>query len=108
MSSKHKARIDELIQSISLHIPNPILLHLTIFPFIIIYFVWFYLWLYIYGLDDYYEAGFIILVGIACVQIFTCLCCFWSVHFRCFTSCRKVSELAVKISFNKKYFHVSG
>lgn len=91
MASREKLKVDELIQSISLHIPNPIFLHLTIFPFFLLYVLWFYFWVFVYGIEDYYEAGLITVVGIACVQIFTCLCCFWSVHFRTLVSCRKVS-----------------
>ncbi|CAG9797201.1 unnamed protein product [Chironomus riparius] len=92
MSSKHRPRIDDLIECISLHIPNPILLHWTIFPFILLYLVHLYLWIYVYGFTEYYEAGLIVIVGIAFVQIITCLSCFWSVHFRTFTSCRKVKS----------------
>lgn len=91
MSLKGRPRVDDLIQSISLHTPNPLLLHGTILPFIFLYGVWFYFWVFVYGVSEYYEAGLVTLVGIAFVQIFTCLCCFWSVHFRAFTSCRKVS-----------------
>ncbi|KAG5676251.1 hypothetical protein PVAND_006100 [Polypedilum vanderplanki] len=92
MTSKNRLRIDELIQSISLHVPNPIIFHGTIFPFVFLYALWIYLWINVYGFEEYYEAGFIVIVGIAFVQILTCLCCFWSVHFRAFTSCRKVKS----------------
>lgn len=85
------ARVDELIQSISLHKPNKVAFHATVFPFMILYACWFYFWVFVYGIDEHYEAGLVTLVGIAFVQIFTCLCCFWSVHFRAWTSCRKVS-----------------
>ncbi|CRL01594.1 CLUMA_CG014432, isoform A [Clunio marinus] len=89
MSPKGRPRVDDLIQSISLHTPNPVFLQGTIFPFIFFYGSWFYFWVYVYGVEDYYEAGLVSLVAIAFIQIFTCLCCFWSVHFRAFTSCRK-------------------
>lgn len=92
MASKNRQRIDELIQSISLHVPNPLIFHGTIFPFIFLYGTWLYLWINVYGFEEYYEAGFVAIVGIAFVQIFTCLCCFWSVHFRTFTSCRTVKS----------------
>lgn len=91
MSPKGRPRVDELIQRISLHSPNPLILHGTIFPFLVIYGLWFYFWVFVFGVDEYYEAGLVSLIAIAFVQIFTCLCCFWSVHFRTFTSCRKVS-----------------
>jgi manganese-transporting P-type ATPase len=91
MPPKVRPRVDELIQSISLHTPIPVAFHGTIFPFLFLYGSWFYFWVFVYGVSDYYEAGLVTLVGIAIVQIFTCLCCFWSVHFRVFTSCRKVS-----------------
>lgn len=91
MISKGRPRVDELIQSISLHTPFPLLFHGTIFPFLFLYGFWLYSWVFVYGVEEYYEAGLVTLIGIAFVQIFTCLCCFWSVHFRAFTSCRKVS-----------------
>lgn len=93
MSLKGRPRVDELIQSISLYSPIPLLFHGTIFPFLLIYGGWLYLWILVYGVNEYYEAGLVALVAIAFVQIFTCLCCFWSVHFRAFTSCQKVSWL---------------
>lgn len=103
MSAKGRPRVDELIQSISLHIPNPVVFHGTVAPFMIIYSSWLYLWVFVYGVNEYYEAGLVTLVGIAFVQIFTCLCCFWSVHFRAFTSCRKVSwNLTKKIKEKEK------
>lgn len=91
MSTKSRPKIDELIQRISLHTQNPIPLHLTVLPFVVLYSCAIYFWVFVYGVEDYYEAGIVTLVGIACVQIFTCLCCFWSVHFRTFASCRSVS-----------------
>lgn len=92
MSSKAgRPRVDDLIQSISLHTPIPMLLNGTFLPFLFFYGSWFYFWVFVYGVEEYYEAGLVTLVGIAFVQIFTCLCCFWSVHFRTWTSCRKVS-----------------
>lgn len=91
MSKKSRPRVDELIQSISLHVPNPLVFHGTVAPFFLIYGSWLYLWAFVYGVNEYYEAGLVTLVGIALVQIFTCLCCFWSVHFRTFSSCRNVS-----------------
>lgn len=91
MASKSRQKIDELIQSISLHTPNPIPLHLTILPYMILYSIWLYFWVFVYGVSEYYEAGLVALVAIAFLQIFTCLCCFWSVHFRTFASCRSVS-----------------
>lgn len=85
-------RIDDLVQSVSLHKLRPIIFHGTIFPFIFPYLGWFYCWLFVYGMDEFSEAGFVGTAGIAVVQILSCLCCYWSVHVQSFLTCKKVSN----------------
>lgn len=91
---KKSGQIDELVKYVTLHLPNPILLNGTIFPFLVCYAGWFY-WFFIKSqTDEEYEASYdallICLAVIACIQILTCLCCFWSVHISTFLNCRKV------------------
>ncbi|XP_047740835.1 endoplasmic reticulum transmembrane helix translocase [Hyalella azteca] len=90
MPNKRISSNDELIDSVGLYIPRPLLLHGYIFPFIFLYSVWAWFWIFVYGISDHFEAGLIIFSGIACVQILTCLFCHWSVHVRCLLTCRKV------------------
>lgn len=82
--------LDDLIQSVSLHIINPAYLSGVVFPFLAIYIVFFYLWIYVYGVDDYYEAGLVTFGVLVFSHILTFLCCFWSVHVLIFLNSRKV------------------
>lgn len=85
-------RIDELVERVSLHIPRPGIFHGTVFPFIIIYGTWTYIWLFVYGIEEFSEAGFVGVAVIGLIQILSCLCCYWSVHVQCFLTCRSESN----------------
>nr|CAD7457856.1 unnamed protein product [Timema tahoe] len=80
-------RIDDLVQCVTLHIPRHLVFHGYVLPFVIFYGTWLYLWLAVYGLEEYYEAGLIGVAVIGLLQILTCLCCYWSVHVQCFLTC---------------------
>lgn len=84
--------LSEDIQTISFHNLRPLYLHGTIGPFCILYLLWFYCWTVIYGVENYFEAGLIALVGIALLQILAMLFCVWSVDLRCWMTCSKVFE----------------
>lgn len=84
--------IDDLVQSVGLYVPRPLILHGYIFPFVALYSVWGWSWVMVYGVDDYYEAGLIVLAAIGCLQVLTCLFCHWSVHVRCILTCKKESS----------------
>jgi len=81
-------RIDDLVQSVSLHIPRQFLFHGYILPFLTLYGCWLYGWFFVYGVEEYYEAGLIGVAVIGLVQILSCLCCHWSVHVQCFLTCK--------------------
>ncbi|XP_068228733.1 endoplasmic reticulum transmembrane helix translocase [Palaemon carinicauda] len=81
--------IDDLVQSVSLYVPRPLLLHGYILPFLILYGGWAWAWIFIYGWEEYFEAGLIALAGLGCLQVLTSLFCHWSVHVRCLLTCRK-------------------
>lgn len=83
-------RIDDLVQSVSLYSPQPILLHGTVLPFLVIYTSWLYTWFFIYGFDEFNEAGYLGIAVVGILQILSCLCCYWSVHIQCFLTCTKV------------------
>lgn len=99
---KNSGQIDDLVQYVTLHRPRPVLLNGSVFPFIVIFGVWLYLWVFVYGLDSeaHYEAFLVILVVIACVQILVCLCCFWSVHIQTFLNCKKVSHVVYYLNIH--------
>ncbi|XP_075212224.1 endoplasmic reticulum transmembrane helix translocase [Lycorma delicatula] len=86
------ARIDDLVQSVSLYTARPLFTHGTILPFIFLYLSWLYVWIFVCGIEDFNEAGFVGMGLIGLLQIFSCLCCYWSVHVQCFLTCRKASN----------------
>uniref|UniRef100_A0AAG5DGM3 Cation-transporting ATPase n=1 Tax=Anopheles atroparvus TaxID=41427 RepID=A0AAG5DGM3_ANOAO len=81
--------LDDLVQYATIHIPLPVALSGSVMPFMLIYALWLYLWVFVYGIDEYRDAGLLFLAGIGFTQIFVCLCCFWSVHVQTFLNCRK-------------------
>ncbi|PSN36028.1 Manganese-transporting ATPase 13A1 [Blattella germanica] len=87
-----ETRIDDLVQSVSLHVPRQFLFHGYILPFLILYATWLYGWVFVYGAEDYYEAGLIGIAVIGLLQILSCLCCHWSVHVQCFLTCKNEKD----------------
>lgn len=86
------SRIDELVQSVSLHNPRKWVFNGYILPFMMLQSLWIYCWIFIYGIDEYYDAGLVGIAAIGVLQIFLCLCCQWSVHIHTFLNCSTVSE----------------
>ncbi|XP_071154994.1 endoplasmic reticulum transmembrane helix translocase-like [Mytilus edulis] len=86
------AAINDEIQSISCHNIRPLFLHGYIGPFVILYAIWLYSWIFIYGLESYFEAGLIVLAIIGLLQILVSLFCVWSVDVRCSLTCSKVKH----------------
>ncbi|XP_030752432.1 manganese-transporting ATPase 13A1 [Sitophilus oryzae] len=85
-------RIDDLVQSVSLYTRLPFIFHLYLLPFLILYPIWIYLWIGLWGFWDHYEGGFVGLAIIGCMQILSCLACYWSVHINCFFTCKKEKD----------------
>nr|XP_018900940.1 PREDICTED: manganese-transporting ATPase 13A1 [Bemisia tabaci] len=85
--------IDDLVQSVSLHKLCPLYFHGCIFPFIFLYSGWVYLWLFVYGLEELQESGYIGIAVIAVCQILSCLACYWSVHVQSFFACNRVKNI---------------
>jgi cation-transporting ATPase 13A1 len=83
--------VDELVQSVSLHNPRKPLFNGYVLPFMFTELVWVYGWIFVYGLEDYYEPGLVGIAIIGVLQIFVCLCCQWSVHVHTFLNCSSVS-----------------
>ena len=84
--------LDELVQKVSLHNPLPTIIHGYSLPFIFLYGVWFYCWVFVYGVEEYQEAGWIALAGIGLIQVLVSLSCYWSVHVRTFLTCANTSN----------------
>lgn len=82
---------DELVSSVSLYRRRPRLFHGTVLPFItVLYPGWLYVWLGIYGVEDYPEPGLLALAAIGIAHVLTVLSGYWSVHAHCFLTCAKV------------------
>lgn len=82
--------LDELIDSVTVYKTLPLYFHGEVFPFLGLYCLTVYLGLYVYDYEEYGEIFMLVVGVLALLQVLTCLCCFWSVHIRCFLSCRKV------------------
>lgn len=86
------SRVDELVQSVSLHNPRKWMFNGYILPFVMLQSLWIYCWIFVYGVDEYYDAGLVGIAAIGVLQIFLCLCCQWSVHIHTFLNCSSVSD----------------
>ncbi|CAH1786419.1 unnamed protein product [Owenia fusiformis] len=86
--------LNEEIQQISLHNPRPLVLHGYVAPFMVLYSIWLYVWVVVFGVDEFFELGCIALAGIGILQILVCLFCFWSVAIRCALTCSKGQDPA--------------
>ncbi|XP_024892380.1 manganese-transporting ATPase 13A1 [Temnothorax curvispinosus] len=86
------SRVDELVQSVSLHNPRKWMFNGYILPFVILQSLWIYCWIFVYGVDEYYDAGLVGIATIGVLQIFLCLCCQWSVHIHTFLNCSSAKD----------------
>ncbi|XP_043270674.1 endoplasmic reticulum transmembrane helix translocase isoform X4 [Venturia canescens] len=91
-SAVSSAKMDDLIQTVSLHNPRKLLFNGYVLPFVIIEAIWIYCWICVYGTEDYFDEGLIGIAVIGVLQIFTCLCCQWSVHVHCFLNCSSTKD----------------
>ncbi|CAL1689453.1 unnamed protein product [Lasius platythorax] len=87
MAVTSSSRVDELVQSVSLHNPRRWMFNGYILPFVMLQSLWIYCWIFVYGIDEYYDAGLVGIAAIGVLQIFLCLCCQWSVHVHTFLNC---------------------
>ncbi|XP_041968450.1 endoplasmic reticulum transmembrane helix translocase [Aricia agestis] len=87
-----QSSLDDLVQYIQLFRPVATVFQGTILPFLLIYPVVFYCWIFVYGFNENFEAGFVTVAVVAIVQIIICLSCYWSVHVQCFLSCSPVKD----------------
>lgn len=93
------ARIDELVQTVTLHKPRKLLFTGYILPSVVLLTIWIYSWIFVYGIDEYYDAGLVGIAVIGLLQIFICLCCQWSVHVHTFLNCSSVSWRFVRYNY---------
>nr|CAG4641439.1 EOG090X00J5 [Eurycercus lamellatus] len=84
--------LDELVDKVTLHNPLPTIFHGYSLPFIVLYAIWFYCWVFVYGVEEYLEPGWIALACIGLIQVLVSLSCYWSVHVRTFLTCANASN----------------
>ena len=87
---RSRMTIGDEIEYISLYKPLHIAFHGYIAPFVVSYAILVFLWVGVYGLWDYREVFLIAIAGVAALDFLLCLFCVWSVHLRCFVTCKKV------------------
>ncbi|XP_072299198.1 endoplasmic reticulum transmembrane helix translocase [Eucyclogobius newberryi] len=81
---------DELVSSVTLYRRRPRFLHGTVLPFLaVLYPGWLYVWLGVYGANEYPEAGLLALAAIGIAHVLTALSGYWSVHAHCWLTCSK-------------------
>lgn len=83
--------IDDLVHSVQLYSNRKLIFHGYVFPFVILYLSWVYVWIFLYGFWEHYEGGMVGIAAIGCLQILSCLFCHWSVHVHCVFACNRVS-----------------
>ena len=91
LSNMAAAALNDEIQSVSYYNIRHLVLHGYIAPFICLYLIWFYMLMFVYGVEEYFEASLIALAVIGLLQILVSLFCLWSVDVRCALTCAKVS-----------------
>lgn len=81
---------DELVSSVTLYTRRPRFMHGTVLPFLLfLYPGWLYVWLGVYGANEYPEAGLLALAAIGIAHVLTALSGYWSVHAHCWLTCSK-------------------
>lgn len=90
--SKKVEKVDDLVERVRLYRTIPAYFHGTVFPFVVFYGCWAYYWIFIKSYTEYVEEGFIGFGVIGVLQVLSVLCCYWSVHIRCFLSCKSETD----------------
>ncbi|CAG7836288.1 unnamed protein product [Allacma fusca] len=83
---------EELVESITLYKPKPVLLHGYVGPFIVLHALWAIIWGVWLGQENYYEAGLIGLAIVTILQTLVYLFCHWSVHISSLLTCKQESD----------------
>uniref|UniRef100_A0A915AUB1 Cation-transporting ATPase n=2 Tax=Parascaris univalens TaxID=6257 RepID=A0A915AUB1_PARUN len=81
------ASVDQLVHSITSYTTKPIIAHAYVGPLVVLYGVWLYLWCGVYGINEYWELGCIVLAGIGILQVLTLLFCHWFIAVHCLFTC---------------------
>ena len=89
--SSEQKPLSEDVEYVTYHKPLPLPLHGYVWPFILLYSLVLFGWLWLYGPSEHVEGFLIGCAVVGALNIVTCLFCVWSIHIRCKLTCLKVS-----------------
>lgn len=92
---------EELVESVSLYTPRPVIMHGYIWPFAFLYGIWAVIWNTWLDPESSFEAGMIGIAAILVLQTLVYLFCHWSVHVCAYLTC---SHVSYNLQFNE-YFN---
>jgi hypothetical protein len=90
--------VDSLVDSLRTYRRRPLWARGFVGPFLLLYSAWFYLWLGVYGVDEYWEIGCIFTVAILLFQAGHCSLSFQSLSFRSCCSCSVIGSFRSTVS----------
>ncbi|KAG8189488.1 hypothetical protein JTE90_018140 [Oedothorax gibbosus] len=85
--------VDDLVKNVTLFRQRRGFFHAYAGPFLILYLLCGYFWIFQYGYSEFFEAGCIAMVLIGILQVLTCLFCLWSVHVKCYLTYNRVTDI---------------
>ena len=86
--------LSDEVKSVELYTSVPVIYHGYVGPFLFLYGLIFSLWIFYFGLMDYFELGCICLAATGVIQVLTCLSCHWSIHVKAKLSCKRVKDIS--------------
>lgn len=89
---------EELVESVSLYTPRPVLFHGYVWPFTFLYVGWAIIWGTWLDPESSFEAGMIGLAAILVLQTLVYLFCHWSVHVCAYLTCSHVCSSIFAVS----------
>lgn len=87
--------VDQLVETIIPYNLRSIATHLYVPPFTIITAIWTYVWLNIFGYEEYYELGMLGYAAIFVILALVLLFCHWMMPVRCFLMCSKQEDVRI-------------
>lgn len=95
MAGDPEVHLSDEVSGIELYKGSPFYVHGYVAPFILLYAIYFPIWIFVYGIFNYFEIGCIILAAFGTIQILVCLACHWSVHIRAKLTASRVNDIHI-------------
>ena len=99
MENQENDYLSDSLKETHLYRMRPVVYHGYVLPFVLLYSVWSYVWVFYLGFSDFFEAGMIGYAIIGLLQVLCCLFCYWFVQVQCLLTCSKVCNIYMKIIF---------